>query len=81
MVSPCGGATRCAAILDRCPQTGRPLAQASGGYLTADGGFIQCGCDGALFSIEDGACVAGLGLGRSLLRWPLDVRDGMLITA
>ncbi len=74
-----GGSVR--GYVDRCPHAGLPLAQTLDGYLTADGGLIQCSWHGALFSIEDGACVGGPCPGRQLICCPLDVRDGVLVTA
>lgn len=67
--------------VDRCPHVGLPLSQARDGYLNVDGNLIQCGGHGALFSIANGVCVAGPCLGQRLLCWPINVCDGVLMTA
>ena len=67
--------------VDSCPHAGMPLAQDLDGYLTGDGGLIQCSWHGALFRIEDGACVGGPCVGQRLRAWPVVVLDGMIVTA
>ena len=67
-------------FVDRCPHMGLPLAQQLDQYLTGDRGLIQCGWHGALFRIEDGACVGGPCVGAALTPWPLEVRDGAIFT-
>lgn len=67
--------------VDRCPHTGMPLAQELDGYLTGDGGLIQCSWHGALFRIEDGLCVGGPCVGQHLQAWPVVVLDGLVVTA
>lgn len=67
--------------VDRCPHMGPPLAQKLDGYLTDDGGLIQCSWHGALFSIDDGMCIGGPCRGAALMPWPLEVRDGAIVTA
>jgi nitrite reductase/ring-hydroxylating ferredoxin subunit len=67
--------------VDRCPHMGVPLAQVLDGYLTADGGLIQCAWHGALFRIDDGLCVGGPCTGASLREWPVTVCDGGIVTA
>ena len=65
---------------DRCPHMGLPLAQELDRYLTPDGMLIVCSWHGALFKVEDGACVGGPCVGARLTRWPLAVRDGVIVT-
>ncbi len=67
--------------VDRCPHAGLPLAQALDQYLTPDGGMIACSWHGAVFSIEDGACLGGPCAGARLTPWPVRVDDGRLLTA
>lgn len=67
--------------VDRCPHAGLPLAQALDDYLTPDGSLIACSWHGALFRIDDGACVGGPCAGQSLTPWPVAVSDGWIVTA
>jgi nitrite reductase/ring-hydroxylating ferredoxin subunit len=66
--------------VDRCPHAGLPLARELDAYLTGDGALIQCGWHGALFEVASGACVGGPCVGARLTRWPVEVRDGMVVT-
>lgn len=66
--------------VDRCPHLGLPLAQLLDAYLTPDGSRIACSWHGALFEVEDGACVAGPCAGARLTPWPVRVADGMIVT-
>jgi nitrite reductase/ring-hydroxylating ferredoxin subunit len=66
---------------DRCPHAGFPLAQQLDAYLTRRGDLIQCAWHGALFRIEDGACIGGPCAGARLTPWPVRVRDGVVETA
>ncbi|MCP3730871.1 Rieske (2Fe-2S) protein [Sphingomonas sp. MG17] len=70
-----------AGYVDRCPHMGPPLAQRLDQYLTDDGALIQCSWHGALFRIDDGACVGGPCTGAALIPWPLEVRKGTIFTA
>lgn len=67
--------------VDRCPHAGMPLAERLDGYLTPDGGLIQCSWHGALFRVEDGFCVGGPCAGQRLEAWPVAVVDGTIVTA
>lgn len=66
--------------VDRCPHMGLPLAQALDAYLSPSGELISCSWHGALFDKTTGACVGGPCTGQRLTAWPVDVRDGMLVT-
>lgn len=67
--------------VDRCPHAGLPLAQQLDQYLTPDGGMIACSWHGAVFAIEDGACLGGPCAGGRLTPWPVRVEDGRITTA
>jgi nitrite reductase/ring-hydroxylating ferredoxin subunit len=67
--------------VDRCPHQGLPLAQELDQYLTPDGGLIQCSWHGAVFTVETGACVGGPCVGSRLTPWPVEARDGRVVTA
>ena len=60
---------------------GLPLAQVLDRYLSEDGALIACSWHGALFRIEDGACVGGPCAGQRLTPWPVAVVDGTITTA
>jgi len=55
--------------IDRCPHAGMPMALTPDRYLTREGDLILCSTHGALFRIEDGACLAGPCAGRALDPW------------
>ena len=67
--------------VDRCPHMGVPLARELDAYLSPISRHIACGWHGALFRVDDGACVAGPCAGAALIAWPVAVRDGALFTA
>ena len=67
--------------VDRCPHQGLPLAQKLDGYLTPDARLIACSWHGALFRLEDGACVGGPCTGQKLTPWPVTVEHGVVKTA
>ncbi|WP_425997116.1 Rieske (2Fe-2S) protein [Caulobacter sp. DWR1-3-2b1] len=62
--------------IDSCPHAGWPMAGFAGRYLTRDNDLILCGGHGALFRIEDGACIAGPCPGQILLPWPVRIEQG-----
>jgi len=68
-------------FVDRCPHMGVPLARDLDAYLSPLSDHIACGWHGALFRVDDGRCVGGPCPGTALIAWPVDVREGMLITA
>lgn len=67
--------------VDRCPHAGLPLTQRLDDYLTPDGSLIACSWHGALFAAETGACVGGPCMGQALTPWPVEARDGAIVTA
>lgn len=66
--------------VDRCPHAGLPLAQTLDAYLSPDGALIACSWHGALFQIEDGACIGGPCAGARLSPWPVRVEAGWIVT-
>ncbi len=67
--------------VDRCPHAGLPLAQQLDQYLAPDGDLIVCAWHGAMFTVEEGVCVGGPCVGRRLTPWPVEVREGRILTA
>ena len=67
--------------VDRCPHQGLPLAQALDQYLTPDGELIACSWHGAVFTVQAGTCVGGPCLGARLTPWPVEAREGRIVTA
>lgn len=67
--------------VDRCPHAGLPLAQALDQYLTPAGALIACSWHGAVFTVEEGACVSGPCAGARLAPWPVQAREGGIYTA
>ncbi len=74
-----GGAV--AGYADQCPHAGWPLAALDDRFLTRDGRRILCSGHGALFRPEDGVCIAGPCAGQRLAPWPVNIRDGEVVTA
>lgn len=71
--------TRVAGYVNACPHKGTPLENPLGRVLDADGRHLVCSTHGARFRLEDGACVAGPCLGRSLAAVSLDIRGPDLV--
>lgn len=67
-----------AAYRNRCPHTGAPLEWQPHQFLDIDNGFIQCAIHGALFRVDDGYCLRGPCVGRSLEPLELSVVDNRL---
>jgi nitrite reductase/ring-hydroxylating ferredoxin subunit len=67
--------------VDRCPHAGLPLTQELDRYLTPDGDLIMCSWHGAVFTVEEGTCVGGPCVGARLAPWPVEARDGRIVTA
>jgi len=64
--------------LNRCPHTGGPLDWSPNEFLDVDRHHIQCATHDALFSIEDGLCLAGPCTGDRLTPLPILVKDGLV---
>ncbi|SEJ98571.1 Ferredoxin subunit of nitrite reductase or a ring-hydroxylating dioxygenase [Sphingobium sp. AP50] len=67
--------------VDCCPHAGLPLAQKLDDYLTPDGRHIRCSWHGALFDKDNGRCVGGPCAGQILTPWPVEIKDGWIVTA
>ncbi len=66
--------------VDRCPHAGTPLALIGDRFLTREADLILCSTHGALFRIDDGACIAGPCPGAHLFPWPVVVEgDAVLV--
>ncbi|MEM7081526.1 MAG: Rieske (2Fe-2S) protein [Pseudomonadota bacterium] len=61
-----------------CPHAGRPLDWAPHAFLTKTKEHIMCSAHGAMFELENGLCVGGPCLGRSLAPWNVEVRDNTI---
>lgn len=70
--------------VDLCPHAGVPLSAAPDDYIVhrvSTGMLLACRWHGALFQVEDGACVAGPCVGQRLAAWPVAVVRGTIVTA
>jgi nitrite reductase/ring-hydroxylating ferredoxin subunit len=68
-------------FIDSCPHVGAPLALTPTAYLTRNGDHVICASHGALFRPDDGLCIAGPCVGRSLRPWPVALDEGWVRTA
>ena len=62
-----------AAYVNNCPHAGHPLNFKPDRFLTPDRALILCASHGALFTRDDGLCIAGPCPGQSLTRIPVEV--------
>lgn len=67
------------AYINSCPHTGAPLNWQDNRFLSHDRRYIQCSLHGALFRIEDGACIAGPCPGTRLKSIPIKVENGLVV--
>jgi nitrite reductase/ring-hydroxylating ferredoxin subunit len=71
---------RCVVVYENsCPHLGVPLNWAPDRFLDAKGRHILCGTHGALFRIEDGACIKGPCLGAALAAVPHRIEEGVIL--
>jgi nitrite reductase/ring-hydroxylating ferredoxin subunit len=59
-----------------CPHQGTPLNFLPDRFLDRDGRFLLCTTHGARFRIEDGLCVTGPCLGKSLEPAVIEIENG-----
>lgn len=64
-----------------CPHARWPLERPDGRVVVQEGRFVICSAHGASFTLEDGRCVAGPGLGLGLQPIPIDIVDGRIRAA
>jgi nitrite reductase/ring-hydroxylating ferredoxin subunit len=62
-----------AAYINTCPHAGHPLNFRPDRFLTSDRSLILCASHGALFTRDEGLCIAGPCPGQSLTPVPLEV--------
>lgn len=63
------------AYQNHCPHLGIPLNWQPDEFLSLEATHIQCSTHGALFTLEDGYCVAGPCAGQNLTALSLDQRN------
>jgi nitrite reductase/ring-hydroxylating ferredoxin subunit len=62
-----------AAYVNTCPHAGHPLNFRPDRFLTSDRSLILCASHGALFTRDEGLCIAGPCPGQSLTPVPIEV--------
>lgn len=65
--------------LNSCPHTGAPLNWARDIFLALDGTHIQCATHDALFTIDEGLCIAGPCPGAHLTPVDIEVVDDRVL--
>lgn len=68
----------CLVYLNSCPHTGVSLDWQPGQFLDSSGTLLQCSTHGALFRFEDGLCIYGPCVNRSLTALPTEIEDGQI---
>ncbi|GAG46299.1 unnamed protein product [marine sediment metagenome] len=72
---------RVCGYVNRCPHRGTPLNWTSDHFLDREGRHIVCATHGAVFRIDDGACLSGPCVGESLERVGIEVRGEAVFLA
>lgn len=70
-----------AAFVNTCPHAGHPLNFRPDKFLTPDRNLILCASHGALFTRDDGLCIAGPCPGQSLTAIPIELVGGYVLLA
>jgi nitrite reductase/ring-hydroxylating ferredoxin subunit len=70
-----------AAYINTCPHAGHPLNFRPDRFLTPDRNLILCASHGALFTRDEGLCIAGPCPGRSLTPVPVEVLGEYVLLA
>ena len=65
--------------VNSCPHVGAPLDLRPGQFLNVEKTHIICANHGALFEIENGCCVAGPCVGKSLTATPIAIQQGNIM--
>lgn len=68
-----------AAYVNYCPHAGHPLNIRPNRFLTPDGSLILCCSHGAVFTRDDGLCIAGPCQGQRLTPIPIEVVGGYVM--
>lgn len=68
-----------AAYVNYCPHAGHPLNIRPNRFLTPDGSLILCCSHGAVFTRDDGLCIAGPCQGQKLTPIPIEVVGGYVM--
>ncbi|MDF1588382.1 MAG: Rieske (2Fe-2S) protein [Gammaproteobacteria bacterium] len=63
------------AYQNQCPHLGIPLNWQPDEFMSLEGTHIQCSTHGALFTLEQGHCVAGPCSGQSLTSLTIELRN------
>ena len=66
---------RIRAYLNNCPHLSIPLNWQPDEFLSLEGTHIQCSTHGALFTMEEGHCIAGPCTGQSLTPLTIEQQD------
>lgn len=61
-----------------CPHLGVELEWVADQFLDSSGSLIQCANHGALFVVENGRCVSGPCVGKTLQAVQYEVQDGVI---
>lgn len=67
------------AYLNACPHLGTPLETFPNKFLDYSGTRLMCSTHGASFRIEDGYCLRGPCVGRSLTPAPVELRGSKIV--
>jgi nitrite reductase/ring-hydroxylating ferredoxin subunit len=70
-----------AAYVNTCPHAGHPLNLRPDRFLTPDRNLILCASHGALFTRDEGLCIAGPCPGQSLIPVPVEVIGDWVLLA
>ncbi|HYD30763.1 MAG TPA: Rieske (2Fe-2S) protein [Azospirillaceae bacterium] len=72
-----GGAVH--GYVNSCPHVGAPLDWTPDRFMSPDGQYLMCAMHGALFLVEDGACVSGPCVGKLLTPVPVGLDDDHVV--
>lgn len=70
-----------AAYVNTCPHAGHPLNFRPDKFLTPDRNLILCASHGALFTRDEGLCIAGPCPGQALRRVPIELVGDCVLLA
>ncbi len=66
------------AWVNRCLHVPMTMDWVENRFFTEDGRYIQCATHGAWYEPDTGECIAGPPCGKSLIRVPIEIRDGRI---